>query len=75
MEIPLVELSPEKKAKITRFEGGLGFQSRLESLGLRVGKVVSKVADQPLRGPIVVEVNGCRVALGYGMATKVFVEA
>lgn len=74
MEISLAELTTGERGRIVRFEGGWGFQARLEALGLRENKTVQKVANQPLRGPVVVEVDGCRIAIGRGMAAKVFVE-
>ncbi|MEW6189686.1 MAG: FeoA family protein [Actinomycetota bacterium] len=74
MEVTLDELEIERPAEIKRIMGGFGFQRRIAALGLRVGKIVRKVASEPLRGPIVVEVDGTRVALGRGMSMKIFVE-
>ncbi len=71
--IPLSELNTRKAAIVRRVEGGLGFQRRLASLGIRVGKTVRKITSEPLRGPIIVEVDGARVAIGRGMAMKVLV--
>jgi ferrous iron transport protein A len=71
--IPLSELDTRKAAIVRHVEGGPGFQRRLASLGIRVGKSVRKITSEPLRGPIIVEVDGARVAIGRGMAMKVFV--
>lgn len=55
-------------------EGGYGLQKRLAYLGLRVGKTVKKIASEPLKGPVVVEVDGTHVAIGRGVAEKILVE-
>jgi Fe2+ transport system protein FeoA len=74
METSLIALGLGKPAEIKRIQGGRGFQRRVESLGIRVGKTVRKIAEQPLRGPVVLELDGCRIALGRGMAAKIIVE-
>lgn len=71
--IPLSELNTGKAAIVRHVEGGPGFQRRLASLGIRTGKTVRKITSEPLRGPIIVEVDDARVAIGRGMAMKVFV--
>lgn len=53
--------------------GELG-RRRLEDLGLRPGKCAVKVSGQPLRGPIVIQVGGTRVAVGHGMARRIMIE-
>ncbi len=63
-----------KEGTIKKIEGGYGLQRRLACLGLRVGKTIRKVASEPLRGPIVVEVDGGHIAIGRGVAEKVWVE-
>ena len=71
--IPLSELNTREVAIVRHVEGGPGFQRRLASLGIRAGKTIRKITSEPLRGPIIVEVDGARVAIGRGMAMKVFV--
>jgi YegS/Rv2252/BmrU family lipid kinase len=74
METKLLELPIGQAAVIKRIEGGYGFQRRLASLGIRVGQTVRKVGSGPFKGPVVVEVDRARVAIGKGMAMKVIVE-
>ncbi|MFO8009850.1 MAG: FeoA family protein [Dehalococcoidia bacterium] len=52
---------------------GLGMR-RLEVMGLRPGKRVTKISGMFARGPVVVQVDGFRLALGFGMAKKIMVE-
>jgi ferrous iron transport protein A len=73
-EISLLYLSRNKKARITMIHGGHGLQNRLNSLGIRNGKEIKVVSKQPFRGPITVEISGCQMTLGRGMARKIMVE-
>ena len=54
--------------------GGHGLVHRLESLGIRVGKKVTKVSAQLMRGPVTVRIDNSQVAIGFGMAKKILVE-
>lgn len=70
----LSRMKAGEEGVIRKIEGGYGFQRRLTYLGLRVGKIVKKITSEPLRGPIVVEVDGTCIAIGRGMAEKILVE-
>lgn len=48
--------------------------ARLARLGIVPGAEVVVVSRAPVGGPVLVEVNGARVALGRGVARKVVVE-
>jgi len=74
MEIPLTHLHVGEKAEIKRIEGGLAFQRKTASLNIRVGKTVRKITNQPFRGPVIIEIDGRRIGLGRGMASKILVE-
>lgn len=68
-----MELDTGETAVIKRVDGGRILQKRLASLGIRVGISIRKVTSEPFNGPIVVEVDRAKVAIGRGMAVKVFV--
>jgi len=70
----LAEMKVGKKAEIKAMGGGMSLQRRLSPLNIRIGKRIRKIASQPLRGPVVIEVDGRRITLGRGMAMKVMVE-
>jgi len=70
----LVELKAGESGIVVDITGGFGFQRRLATLGIRIGKKVRMITAQPFRGPIVVGVGGGDVAIGRGMAMKVLVE-
>ena len=52
---------------------GWGFKKRLMDMGLTPGTRVTVVKSAPFHGPLEVLVRGFRLALGRGMAEKVFV--
>jgi len=54
--------------------GGRGFQKRLVDMGLTPGTKVTVIKSAPFRGPIEIYVRGSRLALGRGMAARIFVE-
>lgn len=58
---------------MVRVQGGRGVALRLARLGIRPGAVVRLAGTGPLRGPLLVEVEGTRVALGRGVASRVLV--
>ena len=60
--------------KVVRLDGGRGFIRRLEALGIRPGGRVTKVNSMLFRGPIVLKVGSGQVAVGFGMANRIWVE-
>ena len=72
--VSLAKLEAGQSGQVIHFNSGSGLTSRLESMGIRISKKVTKISGMPLRGPVVVQVGGTRIALGHGMAMKVMVE-
>ncbi|HHT18065.1 MAG: FeoA family protein [Euryarchaeota archaeon] len=72
--ITLVELKNGKYGIIREIDGGHGIKKRLEVMNIREGKKIIKKCSAPLRGPVVIEIDGCKMAIGRGMAKKVWVE-
>lgn len=69
----LADLSPGETARIVAISGpGRGLRLRLHSLGLRPGARVRLINRGP-GGPVLVEVDGYRLALGRGVARRVLV--
>jgi len=84
-ELPLTALRDGESGIITsvgeghsrgygRGRGGWGFRKRLMDMGLTPGTRVTVVKSAPFHGPLEVSVRGSRLALGRGMAERVFVE-
>jgi len=73
-KVDLNQLEEGKTGVVVDINGGHGLVRRLESLGIRVGKKVTKVSSQFLRGPVTVRIDNSQVAIGFGMARKIIVE-
>jgi ferrous iron transport protein A len=70
----LIQLKTGESARVVSVVGGMQFQRKLESLGIRAGSKLTKISSHFWRGPITVRVNQSSVAIGYGMASKILVE-
>ena len=82
LEMPLTTLKNGETGTVTSiragggrgFGRGWGFEKRLMDLGLTPGTKVTVVKSAPFHGPVEILVRGSRLALGRGMAEKIFVE-
>lgn len=82
LEVPLTALKDGETAILTsiradhgRDQGrGWGFEKRLMDMGLTPGTKVTVVKSAPFHGPLEILVRGSRLALGRGMAERIFVE-
>jgi len=72
--VDLTQLQGGESGVVMDIQGGYGLTRRLESLGIRVGKKVTKVSSQLMRGPVTVRIDNSEVAIGFGMAKKILVE-
>lgn len=70
---PLSSLPIGGKGVIEFAVGGYGLLRRLADMGLTPGTEITVVRNAPFGGPIVVQVRGSSIALGRGVASKVFV--
>ncbi len=60
-----------ERVVVEEITGGRGVRMHLNTLGIHVGDTIRVVERAPFRGPVLVEINGSRVALGRGIARKV----
>ena len=73
-QVDLTQLEEKETGIVVRIEGGFGLIRRLESLGIRVGKKMTKVSSQLMHGPVTIRIDNFQVAIGFGMAKKIIVE-
>ena len=77
-EVALTALREEETGTVCsiRTEHGRGrvFEKRLMDMGLTPGTRITVVKSAPFHGPIEIRVRGSRLALGRGMAERIFVE-
>ena len=74
MIVSLLEMKSGETGVVVRLEGGPGFTDRVQSMGVRVGKNIKKTGAHFWRGPQTVLVDNFKVAIGHGMASRIFVE-
>lgn len=74
MRVSLACMKPGQRGVLVEIRGGHGMVRRLDALGLRLCKRIRKVSSMLMRGPVVVEVDGFQIAIGYGIASRIIVE-
>ena len=74
MIVSLIDMKRGETGVIVELQGGFGFTTRIQSMGVRIGKRIKKTGAHFWRGPQTVLVDNFQVAIGYGMATRIFVE-
>jgi len=74
MFIDLTQMQPGETGIVKEIQGGHGLMRRLQSMGIRPSKKISKVSSHFWRGPQTVEVDNIQIAVGFGMARKILVE-
>ena len=74
MIIDLTQMQPGETGIVKEIQGGQGFIRKLQSMGVRPGKKVVKVSSYFWRGPQTIEIDNIQVAVGFGMARRIFVE-
>jgi len=77
-EVALTALREGEAGTVSSIRAGHGrgrvFEKRLMDMGLTRGTRLSVVKSAPFHGPIELRVRGSRLALGRGMAERIFVE-
>lgn len=74
MLIDLTQIKPGESGIIKDIEGGCGFVRKIQSMGIRKGKKITKVSSHFWRGPQTIEIDNLQVAIGFGMAKKIYLE-
>jgi ferrous iron transport protein A len=74
MRISLVEMKHGEKGTVVDIQGGWDMTSRVQGMGIRIGKKIKKTGSHFWRGPQTVMVDNFQVAIGHGMASRIFVE-
>lgn len=72
--MPLTELAGKKEGRIVAITGGRGIKQKLDALGIRTGMKIKKISSQILQGPVLIQFGNTKIAIGRGMAGRIFVE-
>jgi ferrous iron transport protein A len=73
-QLTLAEMRTGQTGTVVGVLGGHGLIQRLDALGIRPGKKVTKVSSTLFHGPVTLKVDNAHVAVGFGMARKIIVE-
>lgn len=79
-EIPLAMLKEGKTGIVISVKSGYGhgagwgLKKRLMDMGITPGTKVTVVKSAPFHGPMEIIIRGYRLAIGRGMAERIFVE-
>ena len=68
------QMRPGQSGKVVQILGGRGITNRLIALGVRPGKRITKMSSTFMRGPVTIQVDSTRVAIGFGIANKIMVD-
>jgi ferrous iron transport protein A len=70
----LTQMRAGQTGTVVYLQGGHGLVNRLSALGIMPGKRITKISATLMRGPVTVEVDRARVAIGFGMASRILVQ-
>jgi ferrous iron transport protein A len=74
MIVELTQMEQGETGVVKELQGGHGMVRKLQSLGIRPGKKITKVSSHFWRGPQTIEIDNMQVAIGHGIAQRIFVE-
>jgi len=69
----LAQMQSGQSGVVIQIQGGHGVVRRLNALGIVPGKRITKISSMLMRGPVTVEVDRVRIAIGFGMTGKIIV--
>jgi ferrous iron transport protein A len=64
----------KRQVRVVMIDGGHRVRAHLNTLGIHIGDWLTVVERAPFKGPVLVEINGTRLAIGRGVAAKIQVE-
>ncbi|MFC1981831.1 ferrous iron transport protein A [Chloroflexota bacterium] len=72
--VTLRQMGTGQSGKVVELQGGRGLINRLSAMGIRPGKKITKISSMLMRGPVTIQSGHTRLAIGFGMASKIIVE-
>jgi ferrous iron transport protein A len=73
-QLPLAQVRTGQTGTVVGVLGGPGLVRRLDALGIRPGKKVTKLSSALFHGPVILRVDSTEVAVGFGMARRIVIE-
>ena len=72
--VTLARMQSGQSGMVVQVQGGRHLVNRLDALGIRAGKRITKVSSMFMRGPVTIEIDRTQVAIGFGMADRIVIE-
>jgi ferrous iron transport protein A len=73
-QVTVVQMRTGQTGTIVGVMGGHGLVRRLDALGIRPGRQVTKISSTLFHGPVTLGVDNTRIAVGFGMARRIIVK-
>ncbi len=73
-QLTLRQMQVGQSGTVVQVAGGRGRMTRLNALGIRPGRRITKVSSMFMRGPVTVRMGQTQIAIGFGMANRILVE-
>ncbi|MHA1728362.1 MAG: FeoA family protein [Promethearchaeota archaeon] len=68
----LMNLPINQSAIVVSINAGMHATRRLTGMGITPGIDIKKISSAPFNGPVQIEIRGTRLAVGRGLAAKIF---
>ncbi|MBN1190888.1 MAG: ferrous iron transport protein A [Dehalococcoidales bacterium] len=72
--IVLTGMRERESGTILQITAGRGLLNRLSALGIMPGKKITKISSMLMRGPVMIQVDRTRIAIGHNMASRILVQ-
>jgi len=72
MKKKLSEMNYEEEGRVKSIEQDL--KNKVAGMGIRVGKNLKMITKHPLKGPMVIEVDGAHTSLALSVADRIIME-
>jgi ferrous iron transport protein A len=73
-QVTLTRLRTGESGVILQIVAGHGWANRLSALGILPGKRITKISSMLMGGPVTIQVDRTRVALGHNAASRILVQ-
>ncbi|MEA1940029.1 MAG: FeoA family protein [Candidatus Caldatribacteriota bacterium] len=72
MKRKLSEMNYEEEGRVESIEQDL--KNKVAGMGIRVGKNLKMITKHPMKGPMVIEVDGAHTSLALSVADRIIME-
>ena len=73
-KISLLHMKGNQKGIICDISAGMNLHNKFMSMGIYLGREISKISSIGLKGPVAIKVGRSVLVLGHGVAGKITVE-